>query len=66
MCAGHADYIKVNTDAAFFEFFNCQSFSMVARNHNGELVDAVSECKQGNIAPEMAKVIEIRKALSWE
>lgn len=55
--------IKNNTDAAIFEASQYFSYSMVARNHSGELLEAVFKCNQGNINPEMAEVIGIREAL---
>ncbi|XP_074351531.1 uncharacterized protein LOC141690649 [Apium graveolens] len=57
--------LKVNTDAAIFTNSNRYSFSMVARDHLGELVEAKSSCKQGTIDPVLAEAIGIREALSW-
>ncbi|XP_074337025.1 uncharacterized protein LOC141674201 [Apium graveolens] len=59
------DTIKLNTDAAIFEELNRYSFSLVARNHRGKIVDALAKCHQGTIRPEMAEIMGIREALSW-
>lgn len=61
--APNVDKIKVNTDAAIFETSNCYSYSLVARNHNGELIEASTRCIQGKVSPEMAEVMGI--ILSW-
>ncbi|KAL8133670.1 hypothetical protein AgCh_008927 [Apium graveolens] len=57
--------IKVNTDAALFEHTNSYSFAMVARDHSGSMLGALSSCRQGSINPELAEAIGIREALSW-
>lgn len=57
--------IKINTDAAIFTNSNRYSYSMLARNHRGELLEARSTCKQGCVQPELAEAIGIREALSW-
>lgn len=57
--------IKINTDAALFEDSNCYAYAMVARDHEGKLVEAISSCKQGRVDPELAEAIGIREALSW-
>lgn len=38
---------------------------MVARDHEGKLVEAISSCKRGRVDPELAEAIGIREALSW-
>ena len=57
--------LKVNTDAAIFSDSNKYSYSLVARDHKGELVEARSSCKQGNIDPVLAEAMGVREALSW-
>lgn len=57
--------IKVNTDAALFADPNYYSYAMIARDHDGRLVEALSSCKQGCINPELAEAIGIMEALSW-
>lgn len=37
---------------------------MLARNHDGLLLEAVSRCKQDIIYPDLAEAIGIREALS--
>lgn len=51
--------IMLNTDAAIFDEFNAYNFSLIARNHRGEVVDASSKCFQGDISPDMAVVTRI-------
>lgn len=63
--APNEEEVKVNVDAAIFETPNCYSFALVARDHNGSLIEASSRCISGNIAPEMAEAMGIREALSW-
>ncbi|XP_062081298.1 uncharacterized protein LOC133786098 [Humulus lupulus] len=69
---GNADWIppeegcnKVNTDAGLFESKGCYSFSCVARNHHGQWVEAIFQCRRGNVTPELAEAIAIKEALSW-
>lgn len=57
--------VKINTDAAIFSDSNQYSYSMIARNHAGELMEAKASCKQGKVDPELAEAIGIREALSW-
>ncbi|XP_074322699.1 uncharacterized protein LOC141659673 [Apium graveolens] len=57
--------VKVNTDAALFEHSNCFSFAMVARDHEGTMLEAASSCRPGSLHPELAEIIGIREALSW-
>lgn len=52
-------------NAAIFEESGSYSYSMLARNHEGMLMEAVSKGRFGSIAPEMAEAIGIREALSW-
>lgn len=59
------DTIMVNTDAALLEDSNCYSYAMIARDHEGNMSGAVSNCKQGNIDPEFIEAIGIRQTLSW-
>lgn len=46
--------IKINADAVIFGTSQCYSYSMVAKNHKGELSEAFSRCVQGSSNPEMA------------
>lgn len=56
---------KVNTDAAIFLASSCYAYAFIARNHQGDLVEARSSCKPGTVAPEFAEAVGIREALSW-
>lgn len=57
--------IKVNIDAAIFETSQCFSYSAVARDDKGELIEAISKCERGNITAEVVEAIGIREAISW-
>ena len=57
--------IKINTDGALFEDSNTYSYSMIVRNHAGDLVESKASCRQGTVNPEMAELMGIREALSW-
>ena len=57
--------IKINTDGALFEDSNTNSYSMIVRNHAGDLVESKASCRQGTVNPEMAELMGIREALSW-
>lgn len=56
---------KVNTDAATFENSSSYSYSRLARDHKGELIEVLATCKQGSIDPAIAEAISVREALSW-
>ncbi|KAL8121302.1 hypothetical protein AgCh_018147 [Apium graveolens] len=57
--------VKVNTDAAIFEHAASYSYVFVACNHAGQLLEARSRCKEGQISPELAEAVGIKEALSW-
>lgn len=57
--------IKVNIVAVIFEDSDSYSYSRLARNHLGELVDAFANDRQGRIDPTIAEVMSIKEALSW-
>lgn len=61
----HIGMIKINTDAALFEEFISYSYSMIARDHSGELVEAATYCRPGSLDPKMAEALGIKEALSW-
>ncbi|KAM6546586.1 hypothetical protein CsatB_027322 [Cannabis sativa] len=60
-----ANKLKVNIDAAIFDTNATYSFVCVDRDANGQLVEAITRCRAGNIAPELAKAMGVREALSW-
>lgn len=60
-----ANRVKVNVDAAIFEASNRYSFAIVVRGSTGELIQAMSSCREGNVTPDVAEGIAIREALSW-
>lgn len=57
--------VKINIDATLFENLNTYCLSMVARHHAGELITAISSCRQGNISPELAEALSIKEGPSW-
>ena len=57
--------IKLNTDAAIFLSRNRFSFALVARNHEGNLLEAKACCCGGLVSPEVVEAIGIKEALSW-
>lgn len=61
----HRHMHKVNTDAALLSGQNKFSHAQVVRDHTGSLVETMSKCYQGSVAPEVAEAMGIREALSW-
>lgn len=53
--------IKVNIDAVLFENSEHFSFSILARDHEGNMIEAKACCKQGNIAPELQKPLTLER-----
>ncbi|KAL8121558.1 hypothetical protein AgCh_018338 [Apium graveolens] len=64
-CVPNDNMIKVNTDAAIFDNSQCFSFSAVARDHEGGLIEAISRCEGGQLASEVVEALGIKEALSW-
>ncbi|XP_062102876.1 uncharacterized protein LOC133813856 [Humulus lupulus] len=57
--------IKLNTDAALFEASQTFSFSCVARDSTGALIEAFAKNDWGAVTPEAAEALGIKEALSW-
>lgn len=57
--------VKINVDAALFPELRTQSFSCVARDNTGMVMEALTCCRAGSVEPEMAEVLGVREALSW-
>lgn len=38
---------------------------MIARDYAGELVEATTKCRYGQINPEIEEALGIKEALSW-
>lgn len=57
--------VKVNVDATIFDSSNCYSVVIVARSHTKEFIEALSSCKAGRVAPELAEGIGMKEVLSW-
>ncbi|XP_074351310.1 uncharacterized protein LOC141690404 [Apium graveolens] len=64
-CVPNDNMIKVNTDAAIFDNSQCFSFSVVARDHEGGLIEAISRCEGGQLASKVVEALGIKEALSW-
>lgn len=58
-------FSKFNTDAALFIAPNRFSYSVVARNHEGKLVEARVKCRAGHIDSDATEALSIKEALSW-
>ncbi|XP_074349748.1 uncharacterized protein LOC141689374 [Apium graveolens] len=57
--------VKINVDAAIFDDTNCCIHAFVARDHEGQLVEARSKCLRGRSCPDLAEALSTREALSW-
>ncbi|XP_060964249.1 uncharacterized protein LOC133033488 [Cannabis sativa] len=57
--------VKVNVDGAIFQAENKFGFGCVARDHNGQLIKAISGSRIGLVQPEVAEIIGVKEALSW-
>ena len=41
------------------------SFACLARDHEGQVVNVISSCRDGVLSSELAKAVGVRDALSW-
>lgn len=57
--------LKINVDVALFPTRNCFSFVCLARDHNGQFVEAISSCRDGILSPELAEAVGVREAIGW-
>ncbi|KAL8146388.1 hypothetical protein AgCh_004218 [Apium graveolens] len=57
--------VKMIVDAAIFADRGTYGFGLVARYHEGALVQAKSKLCQGMISPEVAEALAIKEVLSW-
>ncbi|XP_060959275.1 uncharacterized protein LOC133030519 [Cannabis sativa] len=57
--------VKVNVDGAIFEALHSFGFGFIARDCNGEIIEAGSFSKSGTSSPEIVELIGIKEALSW-
>uniref|UniRef100_A0A803Q4Z4 Reverse transcriptase domain-containing protein n=1 Tax=Cannabis sativa TaxID=3483 RepID=A0A803Q4Z4_CANSA len=55
--------VKINVDVALFSDPNMYSFACVARDEPCHVLEAISCCKQGNVAPELAEAIGLQLKL---
>lgn len=56
--------VKVNTDASLFSNLNKYSHAQVIRDHNCNLIEAMSKCYQGIVSPETAEAMGFTKLLA--
>lgn len=59
------DTIKINVDAALFNEERKFSLAGVARNYSGQVLEARTSCRTGDVTPEMAEALGVREVLSW-
>ncbi|XP_074374511.1 uncharacterized protein LOC141714914 [Apium graveolens] len=57
--------LKINVDATCFTDSNKYSFAFLVRDSQGNVVEAQTKCKQGQVDSEIAEAMGIREALSW-
>ncbi|XP_062075810.1 uncharacterized protein LOC133779929 [Humulus lupulus] len=57
--------IKVNCDAALFASPQSFSFSCIARDFRGQMLEAIVKNVRGSVSPEVAEALGIKEALSW-
>lgn len=57
--------VKINTDDVLFERAHRYSYSMIVRDHAGQIVEAIVTCKHKNPNPVLVETIGIRDFLSW-
>lgn len=57
--------VKVTTDAAIFRDRGEYGYAMIARDANGELIEAKTCLHSGQIEPEVAEAMAVKEALSW-
>lgn len=55
----------MTADAATFSKHNAYGFSLIACDSRGELVQAKTGFKQGNVSGAFAETVAIKEALSW-
>lgn len=58
------DIIKVIADAAIFEDRGEYGFVLIARDSNGELVQARTSLQFGQVTPKLAEAMDVKEALS--
>ncbi|XP_060959222.1 uncharacterized protein LOC133030484 [Cannabis sativa] len=57
--------LKVDVDATLFNGGNSYGIGMVARNHDGVLIEARTVLSHGAVDPPLAEAIGLKEALSW-
>lgn len=57
--------VKISVDAAVFEDRDGIGFGLVARDLNGELIEATTKFQQGMVSPIVAEAMAFKEALSW-
>lgn len=59
------DVVKISVDAATFSEFSSFGIGLLARDHEGGIIEGRSERFQGDKRPEWAEAVAIKEALSW-
>uniref|UniRef100_A0A803PLQ3 Reverse transcriptase domain-containing protein n=1 Tax=Cannabis sativa TaxID=3483 RepID=A0A803PLQ3_CANSA len=57
--------VKVNVDGAIFASEGWFGFGSVARDHNGRVIESISQSKPRQVDATMAEIYGIKEALSW-
>lgn len=57
--------VKVTTDVAMFRDRGEYGYAMIARDSNGELIEAKTCLRNGQEEPEVVEAIAVKEALSW-
>ncbi|XP_030508865.2 uncharacterized protein LOC115723509 [Cannabis sativa] len=57
--------IKVNVDGAIFQSNGSYGIGVVARDKNGQLIEAFTALRVGNVQPAIVESFGVKKSLSW-
>uniref|UniRef100_A0A803NJ40 RNase H type-1 domain-containing protein n=1 Tax=Cannabis sativa TaxID=3483 RepID=A0A803NJ40_CANSA len=57
--------VKVNVDGAIFTTKHRFGFGSVARDPDGNLIEAISSSRCGSVQPKIAELIRVKEDLSW-
>uniref|UniRef100_A0A803PG17 RNase H type-1 domain-containing protein n=1 Tax=Cannabis sativa TaxID=3483 RepID=A0A803PG17_CANSA len=60
-----ANKIKVNVDGAIFQSTGSYGVGIVARDSNGQLIEASTILRVGNVQSTTVEAFGIKEALSW-
>uniref|UniRef100_A0A803NY05 RNase H type-1 domain-containing protein n=1 Tax=Cannabis sativa TaxID=3483 RepID=A0A803NY05_CANSA len=57
--------IEINVDGDIFSQSNIYGFRCIARDHEGDFIEAFQSSKPSVVNPEFAEAVGIKEALSW-